>query len=201
MERQSDKTLVQLLFCGIVLILVGCETTDYEPLEVKQLLRDTLDEMDELKEEVDDLKKQLAMLSSNSHSPAELQSEESASTDSDDSGSESTEKEPDGDASNSAEPEVSPEVEQGVRSELENSDVYFELDDQGYVIEADLIECVDPDAVGKLTTFPRLSKVFLDGNSVTPETFDTLAELKNLSHLEMERCVLSGESVGKLAGA
>lgn len=95
---------------------------------------------------------------------------------------------------------LDPDDEKEVREKLEEAEAYFELDGEGFVVEADLLECSDPDAVSELENFPKLAKIILNGTKVTPETFDGLAKVSGLTYLDIERSSPTAKSLKKLKG-
>lgn len=168
------------------LLMVGCETRDYEPLILNQKLKELQDEVDALKAEVETLKTSGAVPSSgdrvsqNSPVPSVSAPQTPAVPDV---------------------PSISVEEEAAIRAELENLDVYFVLDGSGYAQEADLMESRSPnDILAKLAEFPNLTRVLLDGTKADLDTFDALSKITGLAHLEIERSSPTAASFEKLKG-
>ncbi|MEM9943222.1 MAG: hypothetical protein AAF939_16785 [Planctomycetota bacterium] len=179
------RSVLGLLVVATSLIFVGCETNDYQPIIFKNKLKELEDEVRVLREELRELKGGSSEVATSDSTGKEKTAVNDESTDS---------------TSKSAEPEITttPEDEAAARERLENSDVFFEVDEDGYVVEADLLENTNQELVDQLSSFPKLSKLILDGTKVTSETFDSLSKLKNLAYLDIERSVIDGESIGKL---
>lgn len=156
----------------LVALTVGCETTNYDPLIVKKRLRELEAEIETLKSEVADLKKDRAARppglpvfeNVTSQAPAVM---------------------------NVATPSrktLSASEEKQVRDELEALDVYFSVDDSGFAVEADLMECREGnESVAKLADFAKLTKVIFNGPSANSETYRLLAKIPGIRHLELER--------------
>lgn len=89
--------------------------------------------------------------------------------------------------------------EEAVREELEDRDVFFSMDDDGFAVEVDLAECsLGNDGLKQLGKFTKLTRVILDGTKVDSSSFDQLAEILNLEYLDISRSSPSAEDFEKL---
>jgi internalin A len=89
--------------------------------------------------------------------------------------------------------------EEAVREELEDRDVFFSMDNDGFAVEVDLAECsLGNDGLKQLGKFTKLTKVILDGTKVDSDSFDQLAKILNLEYLDISRSTPSAEDFEKL---
>jgi cell division septum initiation protein DivIVA len=164
---------------------VGCETTDYEPLVMKKKIKDQ-------EAEIESLKAEIAEMKSSGGSTAVPGSTGRAEVAADNSNSQ---------PEIAAAPTLSAEEEKQIRDELENSDAFFVVNEAGFATEADLAECrIGNAAVAKLADFSVLTKLVLDGVNTNAETYDELAKLTNLEHLEIGRSTPDAAAFEKLKG-
>ncbi len=173
MPRLIKKS--QILFLLVVsAFAIGCETTDYEPLIMKKKMKELETEIEKLRGEVAELK--ASGVSQVIPAPADPKPAAVVSN-------------------------ATPGDETAVREALENSDAYFDLDDDGFVVTADLLECSDSDqAILQLADFSKLTKLVLDGPKTSSATFEAISNLQGLQHLELERSNPSPEDLDHLKG-
>lgn len=169
-----------LLTCVLLAaVSTGCETTDYGPLMEKKI--------NDLEAEVEGLESEVARLkSTGAQGAAETTVESEGDSDSEEVPST---------------PKLSAEDEKAIRDSLENSDAFFIVNESGFAIEADLAECrIGNDAISQLAEFSALTKIVLDGTRTDSETYDELAKIENLEHLDIARSSPDVAAFEKLKG-
>lgn len=160
---------------------LGCETSDYEPLRMQKQLHEK-----ELENKM--LRDKLAKVDRSD----ETTREDSPSRPVDAGTTDLT-------PAVAVEPKMSVAEEQAIVAELETKEVYFEVDDDGFVIEADLKECRESnEALARVVEFSRLNKVLLEGTRTDDETYELLSSVTGLAHLDLERSKPSADNFAKL---
>ena len=175
-----------------IVVAVGCEKTDYQPLYTKEKLKELDEKIQQLESEVAELKKKNSAatnLSPSTTVPSEPQlqfpSTERAES-----------------ISDSASPvAATPESEAELRQLFEQSDGFFTLNDAGLVKELDLTDARLTSAeLDRIVEFSQLEKLVLNGSKTDAATYSMISQLANLQRLEIERSTPTVADLEKLKG-
>ena len=169
----------------LVFIFVGCETTDYEPLMVKQQLKKLTEENMELKQRVNDLENQLLVAA---------KTRNQAGTD----GSTGNRN----DSVAQVEPER-PSIDQlALANEMSNKGVYVGVDDSGQrIVELDFTDAVySNDDLSAVTELPDLKTLVLNGVNCDQQSFELVGKMPVLQHLEIPMSPATPEALAELTG-
>ena len=192
----------------LAIVFAGCETNDYQPLRVKKQLRELREEVEQLKQEVRELKgeagnsDQTSAVNSNSAAPAiaALNIKPPAPVKRDLGSSQLAPNLNSASQAISSRQVASKEQEQTVRAQLESANAYFSTDNQGFTIEADLNEFRDINAaLEKIKSFGKLKKILVAGRRTDEKSFEQIAAIDSLEHLEAIHSSPSPAAMGKLA--
>ena len=161
----------------VTLILVaGCEITDYEAVLAKKRLKDAAKQNAELQSQVESLKKDNQRLKSEI-SKSESSGESSESSDSD--------------------------VDQlAIANAIESLGVYVGYNDDGdKILELDYTDAVyTNEDLKKIVDLPNLKTLIVNGSQADLGTFEIIGQIKSLQRLEIPISPATPEALSKLSG-
>lgn len=175
------------LALGLVATIAGCMTRDYEPLVVKEKLK-------ELESKIDQLEKKVELIHQGSTGSPEAAGRAAAQV------SPQAELTPTIQPSSSAPLPLSKPLDpQLVVSSIEKKGAFVVRNATGEAIEVDLTDAnLSEQEFEDLAGLMHLEKLILNGAKTPPSIFDALIQLKKLKHLEFERSAPTKDQLGKL---
>lgn len=191
MFRSENSQTFVIGFVAGMMLFGGCDTKDYSKLELELKVHNLETENQRLKEELG--------------RPAALKEDSKPADES--TPAKTADLKPMNDpgkleasvAKQTQPVAISLAEEKSLVAELENMDVYFDFDEQGFAFEADFKECreVNP-LLEKVVSFSKLRRVLLDGNRVDAGSFSILGKIRGLEYLDLERSSPSAQDFENL---